>query len=176
MEMKKNQDFEVMIEDLGAEGEGIGKVGTFPLFIKDTVIGDKALVKVIKLKKNYGYGRLMKLIEPSPDRVEAKCSVARQCGGCTLQHLKYEKQLEYKYHKVKNCLERIGGLKDVEDKMEMTLGMEVPYYYRNKAQFPVGRGKDGSVKIGFYAGHSHNIIDMTDCMIQDKANTPIICA
>ena len=98
MEIKKNQDFEVIIEDLGADGEGIGKIEGFPLFIKDTVIGDRALVKVIKLKKNYGYGRLMKLITPSPDRVEAKCPVARQCGGCTLQHLNYAKQLEYKYN------------------------------------------------------------------------------
>ena len=174
MEIKKNQDFEVMIEDLGADGEGIGKIGTFPLFIKDTVIGDKALVKVIKLKKNYGYGRLMKLIEPSPDRVEAKCPVARQCGGCTLQHLKYEKQLEYKFNKVKNCLERIGGLKNMEDKMEMTLGMEVPFYYRNKAQFPVRRSKDGRIVTGFFAGRTHALVESDHCCIQAKVNDDIL--
>ena len=175
MEIKKNQDFEVIIEDLGADGEGIGKIdGTFPLFIKDTVIGDRALVKVIKLKKNYGYGRLMKLIEPSPDRVEAKCPVARQCGGCTLQHLSYEKQLEYKYNKVKNCLERIGGLKDIEDKMEMTLGMKVPYYYRNKAQFPVRRNKDGRIVTGFFAGRTHALVESDHCCIQAKVNDDIL--
>ena len=152
MEIKKNQDFEVYIEDIGSDGAGIGKIGTFPLFIKDTVIGDRVIAKVIKLKKNYGYGRMMKLIVASPDRVEPKCPVARQCGGCTLQHLSYEKQLEYKYNKVKNCLERIGGLKDIEDKMEMTLGMDNPYYYRNKAQFPVRRNKEGKVATGFFAG------------------------
>ena len=141
MEIKKNQEYEVEIEDFGSDGSGIGKIGTFPLFIKDTVIGDKVSVKVIKVKKNYGYGRMMKLLVPSPDRVTAPCSVARQCGGCTLQHLNYEKQLEYKYQKVKNCLTRIGGLKDIEEKMEMTLGMKAPFYYRNKAQYPVGKNK-----------------------------------
>ena len=174
MEIKKNQDFEVIIEDLGSDGAGIGKVGTFPLFIKDTVIGDKVLAKVIKLKKNYGYGRAMKILEPSPDRVEARCPVARQCGGCTLQHLSYEKQLEYKFNKVKNCLTRIGGLKDIEDKMEMTLGMEEPFYYRNKAQFPIRRGKDGKIVSGFFAGHSHNIVETDHCCIQAKVNDEIL--
>ena len=174
MDIKKNQDFEVVIEDIGSDGAGIGKIGTFPLFIKDTVIGDKVLVKVIKLKKNYGYGRLMKIIEPSPDRVEAKCPVARQCGGCTLQHLSYEKQLEYKYNKVKNCLERIGGLKGIEDKMEMTLGMEEPFYYRNKAQFPVRRNKEGEIASGFFAGRTHSLIENDHCCIQAKVNDEIL--
>ena len=174
MEIKKNQDFEVYIEDISSEGAGIGKIGTFPLFIKDTVIGDKVIAKVIKLKKNYGYGRMMKLIVASPDRVEPKCPVARQCGGCTLQHLSYEKQLEYKYNKVKNCLERIGGLKDIEDKMEMTLGMDNPYYYRNKAQFPVRRNKEGKVATGFFAGRTHSLIENDHCCIQSKVNDNIL--
>ena len=176
MEIKKNQDFEVYIEDMSAEGAGIGKIGTFPLFVKDTVIGDKAIVRVIKLKKTYGYGRLIDIIEPSPDRVEAKCPVARQCGGCTLQHLSYEKQLEYKYNKVKNCLERIGGLKGIEEKMEMTLGMEVPFYYRNKAQFPVRRNKEGKVATGFFAGRTHSLIENDHCCIQAKVNDDILAA
>ena len=174
MEIKKNQDFEVYIEDIGSDGAGIGKIGTFPLFIKDTVIGDRVIAKVIKLKKNYGYGRMMKLIVASPDRVEPKCPVARQCGGCTLQHLSYEKQLEYKYNKVKNCLERIGGLKDIEDKMEMTLGMDNPYYYRNKAQFPVRRNKEGKVATGFFAGRTHSLIENDHCCIQSKVNDNIL--
>lgn len=174
MEIKKNQDFEVIIEDIGSDGAGIGKVGTFPLFIKDTVIGDRVLVKVTKLKKHYGYGRAMKILEASKDRVEARCPVARQCGGCNLQHLKYEKQLEYKYNKVKNCLERIGGLKDVEEKMEMTLGMEEPFYYRNKAQFPVRRDKEGSAVTGFFAGRSHSLVENDHCCIQAKVNDDIL--
>ena len=104
MEIKKNEEYEVQIEDMSSDGAGIGKLGTFPLFIKDTVIGDRVRVKVIKVKKNYGYGRLMEILMPSPDRVEAKCPVARQCGGCTLQHLSYEKQLEYKYHNLDSFL------------------------------------------------------------------------
>lgn len=174
IEIKKNQEYEVYIEDMGSDGAGIGKIGTFPLFVKDTVIGDKIRVRVVKVKKNYGYGRVMEILEQSPDRVEAKCPVARQCGGCTLQHLSYEKQLEYKYNKVKNCLVRIGGLKDIEDKMEMTLGMEEPFYYRNKAQFPVGKNKDGEIVTGFYAGRTHSIIENDHCCIQAQVNDEIL--
>ena len=174
MEIKKNEEYEVQIEDMSSDGAGIGKLGTFPLFIKDTVIGDRVRVKVIKVKKNYGYGRLMEILMPSPDRVEAKCPVARQCGGCTLQHLSYEKQLEYKYHKVKNCLERIGGLKNISEKMNMTLGMENPFYYRNKAQFPVGKNKDGEIITGFYAGRTHSIIENDHCCIQAQINDKIL--
>lgn len=174
MEIKKNQEYTVEIEDMGTDGFGIGKLEAFPLFIKDTVIGDKARVRVMKVKKNYGYARLEEILEPSPDRAEAPCPVARQCGGCTLQHLRYEKQLEYKYEKVKNCLKRIGGLDDIEDKMEMTLGMEHPFYYRNKAQFPVGKRKDGKIITGFYAGRTHSIIETDHCMIQAKVNDQIL--
>lgn len=174
MEIKKNQEYTVEIEDMGTDGSGIGKLEAFPLFIKDTVIGDRARVRVMKVKKNYGYARLEEILEPSPDRAEAPCPVARQCGGCTLQHLRYEKQLEYKYEKVKNCLKRIGGLDDIEDKMEMTLGMEHPFYYRNKAQFPVGKRKDGKIITGFYAGRTHSIIETDHCMIQAKVNDQIL--
>lgn len=174
MEIKKNQEYTVEIEDMGTDGSGIGKLEAFPLFIKDTVIGDRARVRVMKVKKNYGYARLEEILEPSPDRAEALCPVARQCGGCTLQHLRYEKQLEYKYEKVKNCLKRIGGLDDIEDKMEMTLGMENPFYYRNKAQFPVGKRKDGKIITGFYAGRTHSIIETDHCMIQAKVNDQIL--
>lgn len=174
IEIKKNQEYEVNIEDMSSDGSGIGKIDTFPLFIKDTVIGDKIKVRVIKVKKNYGYGRVMEILEQSPDRVEAKCPVARQCGGCTLQHLSYKKQLEYKYNKVKNCLVRIGGLKDIEEKMEMTLGMEEPFYYRNKAQFPVGKNKDGEIVTGFYAGRTHSIIENDHCCIQAQINDEIL--
>lgn len=174
MEIKKNEEYEVWIEDMGSDGAGIGKVGTFPFFIKDTVIGDQVRIKAIKVKKNYGYGRLMEILVPSSDRVEARCPVARQCGGCTLQHLRYEKQLEYKYHKVKNCLERIGGLKNISEKMEMTLGMDEPFYYRNKAQFPVGKNKNGGIITGFYAGRTHSIIENDHCCIQARVNDDIL--
>ena len=174
--LKKDDEVIITIESMGTEGEGIGRYEGLTLFVKDAVKGDKVRVKVMKMKKTYGYARLMEIIESSQFRVEPRCPVARQCGGCTIQHVDYDYQLKFKEDKVIDCLERIGGINNAREYMEPIVGMEHPWYYRNKAQFPVGRGKDGSVKIGFYAGHSHNIIDMTNCMIQDKANTPIIKA
>ena len=179
MEVKKNQDYIVTIEDLSVEGEGIGKISEgelgnengFPLFIKDTVIGDVAKVRVIKVKKNYGYGRLMEIITPSPNRVKPLCPVARQCGGCTLQCMTYEEQLKFKRRKVENNLRRIGGLKDIE--VPMTLGMEKPWRYRNKAQVPFGFDKEG-ICAGFYAGRTHTIIDSEDCLIAPEINQTII--
>lgn len=174
MEFKKNEILTVEVQDIGSEGEGIAKVDGYPIFIKDAVPHDVIKVRMTKVKKNYGYGRVEEMIEPSKDRVEPKCPVARQCGGCSIQHYSYEKQLEYKQNKVKNCLERIGGFLGIEEKMEPILGMEEPWYYRNKAQFPVGLGKDGSIITGFYAGRTHSIIDNTHCYIQAKINEEIL--
>lgn len=172
MEIKKNEIYEMTIEDLGSEGEGIGKVDGFTLFVKDALIGDTIRVKAIKVKKNYGYGRLMEIVKPSPFRTEAKCPSARACGGCQLQHLEYSEQLKFKENKVKNLLERVGGLKDFE--MYPIIGMDKPYYYRNKAQFPVGIDKDGHIAIGFYAGRTHAIINTDHCCIQHPLNEQII--
>jgi 23S rRNA (uracil1939-C5)-methyltransferase len=170
--IQKNEEYEMDIVDIGTDGAGIGRIFGYALFVKDTVPGDTVLVKVIKVKKNFGYGRLVKILKPSPDRVEAKCPVAKQCGGCQLQHVSYERQLEYKQNKVKNCLERIGGVQDVC--LEPIVGMEEPYHYRNKAQFPVGRTKDGKLAIGFYAGRTHSIINTESCMIQAEINEKIM--
>ena len=174
MEFKKNQIVELYIDDIGNEGEGIGHIDGYALFLKDAVIGDKVRAKIIKTKKNYGFARVEEVIEASKDRVSPRCFKARQCGGCTLQHLAYEKQLEYKFNKVKNCLERIGGLENIEEKMEPILGMEEPFYYRNKAQFPVGYDKGGNLITGFYAGRTHHIIDCTHCMIQHPVTEQIL--
>ena len=172
--VNKNDEIELYIEEMGAEGEGIGKVDGYTLFVKDAIPGDRVLVKVIKTKKSYGYARLMEILSPSVDRVEPACNVARQCGGCQLQHVSYERQLQYKQNKVKNCLERIGKFEHVEDIMEPIIGMEEPYYYRNKAQFPVGRDREGSLVTGFYAGRTHSIIKCDQCGIQAKINQPIL--
>lgn len=193
MQVKKNETFDITIEDMTNEGEGIGKFEGFPFFVKDAVIGDRVKVKVMKAKKNYAYARLEKVLKAGPDRVEPRCPVARQCGGCTLQHLSYEKQLEYKYHKVANCLKRIGGLVDVENIMEPIVGMMTkeqaeeldnplispnicengPWNYRNKAQFPVGVSKNGEIVTGFYAGRSHIIIDQPYCYLQADGNAAV---
>lgn len=168
----KNDQVEITIEDIGSEGEGVGRFEGYTLFVKDTAMGDRVLVQVTKTGKTYGYARLVKLIEPSKFRVEPRCPIAARCGGCQLQHIDYKKQLEYKENKVRNCLTRIGGFADL--KMEPICGMEVPYYYRNKSQFPVGRNKDGSIAIGFYAGRTHSIIDTKHCYIGAKVNEEIL--
>lgn len=175
-ELKKNDIIKIEIEDMGSEGEGIGHVNGYALFVKDTIPGDVAEIKIMKMKKSYGYARLMNLIHPSAFRIEPKCPIARQCGGCQIQHMDYKEQLRYKENKVKNCLTRIGKFDQdyVESIMEPVIGMEDPFYYRNKAQFPVGRDKEGNVVIGFYAGRTHSIMDTTHCYIQAEANEEII--
>ena len=142
MEFRKNDILTLDIEDCGVDGEGIGKADGFTVFVKDAVIGDRIKAKIIKAKKNYGYGRLMEVITPSPYRVKPACSIARQCGGCQLQALSYEQQLKFKEKKVRGHLERIGGFQNLD--MEPIMGMEDPYHYRNKAQFPVGKNKEVS--------------------------------
>lgn len=174
MEFKKNQEILLTIEDFTREGEGLGKYQGFLFFVKDTVIGDKARVSITKLKKNYGYARLVNIMEPSPDRVEAPCPVARQCGGCKIQQLSYEKQLEFKWNQVANCMKRIGGFSGIEDLMEPVYGMDVPWHFRNKAQFPVGTDKKGNPVAGFYAGRTHSIIPNTSCLIQAEVNQEIL--
>ena len=172
MEFRKNDILTLDIEDCGVDGEGIGKADGFTVFVKDAVIGDRIKAKIIKAKKNYGYGRLMEVITPSPYRVKPACSIARQCGGCQIQALSYEEQLKYKEKKVRGHLERIGGFKDLE--MEPIMGMEEPYHYRNKAQFPVGKNKDGKIITGFYAGRTHSIIENRDCILGVKQNKDVL--
>ena len=102
MEFRKNDLVTITIEDFGSEGEGIGKVDGFPIFVKDAIVGDTVEVRIVKYMKTYAYGRLEKVLEPSPFRVEPKCAFHRQCGGCQLQALSYEKQLLFKQEKIKN--------------------------------------------------------------------------
>ena len=174
--MKKNDVVTVTVEDMGIAGEGIGKVDGYTLFIKDAVIGDMVEAKIMKAKKNYGYARLMKIIRPSQYRVEPKCPAARQCGGCQIQAMSYDKQLEFKEQKVKNNLMRIGGIPGevLDSILEPACGMVQPYRYRNKAQYPVGRDKNGSLIAGFYAGRTHQIIPCQDCSLGVEVNSDIL--
>ena len=169
---KKNDLVTLEITDLGSSGEGIGKVDGFTLFVKDALIGDVIQAKIIKLKKNYGYGRLMEIVIPSPARVEARCLKARACGGRQIQPLDYTKQLEYKENKVGGLLERVGKIRDYV--MEPIIGMEEPWHDRNKAQFPVGKDKDGKIITGFYAGRTHSIVPLDKCFIQHPLNEQIM--
>ena len=176
MEFAKNDLVTLQIEDIGADGEGIGKVNGFTLFVKDAVIGDTVEAKIVKSKKNYAYARLEKVLEPSPFRVEPKCALHRQCGGCQIQAMSYERQLQFKADKVKNNLLRIGGFSEEELSavMESPVGMENPFRYRNKAQYPVGRDKEGNPITGFYAGRTHSIIPNTDCYLGREENKGIL--
>ena len=172
MSYQKNDVLTVKIEDMGHDGEGIGKCEGYTLFVKDTVIGDLAEVKVIKAKKNYGYARLMRLIKPSEHRVEPICPVARPCGGCQLQMLDYAEQLRFKEKKIAENLQRIGGM--IEIPMEPIVGMETPFRYRNKAQFPIGQDKNGKRITGFYAGRTHQIMENRNCYLGVEQNEEIL--
>ena len=176
MKFQKNELAVVTIEDMGSDGFGIGKVDGFALFVKDAVVGDRVEARIVKSKKNYAYARLEKVIEPSPFRVEPKCHCHRQCGGCQLQVLSYEKQLDYKQDKIRNSLIRIGGFapEEVDRWMELIVGMEEPFRYRNKAQYPVGRDREGNVVAGFYAGRTHSIIPNTDCLLGPVENETVM--
>ena len=176
MEFKKNDICQVTIEDIGTDGEGIGKIDGFTLFIKDAVLGDTVEVKIMKAKKNYAYAKLEKVLTPSPFRVQPKCQFHKQCGGCQIQVMDYAKQLEFKHNKVRNNLIRIGGLdaEYVDSIMEKPVGMETPFYYRNKAQFPFGKNKEGKTITGFYAGRTHSIIENTDCALGVAENKVIL--
>ncbi|MBQ8189053.1 MAG: 23S rRNA (uracil(1939)-C(5))-methyltransferase RlmD [Lachnospiraceae bacterium] len=173
---QKNDRVTVTIEDVGMDGEGIGKVDGFTLFIKDAVIGDVVEAKIMKAKKNYAYARLEKVVTPSPFRVEPLCEFARVCGGCQIQAVDYTEQLRFKERKVFHDLVRIGGFDKayVESVMEPIVGMEEPFFYRNKAQYPVGINKQGKLVAGFYAGRTHSIIANTDCKLGITANQKIL--
>lgn len=173
---KKNDIVTVMIEDIGNDGEGIGKAAGYTLFVKDAVIGDLVEARITKCKKNYGYGRVEKVLRPSPFRVEPKCMFHRQCGGCQIQAMLYDRQLIYKQDKVKNNLLRLGGFiqEEVDGVMEPIIGMEEPWHYRNKAQYPVGYDKAGGLVAGFYAGRTHDIIANTDCALGAPENKQIL--
>ena len=210
--MNKNDTFQILIEDMTDNGEGIGRYNGYTLFVKDSVIGDFIEGKVIKAKKSYGYGKLTKVITPSPDRVIPPCPVAGPCGGCQLQALSYDAQLRFKYNRVLNHLKRIGGFENVP--IKPVIGMEagfacaeavpgnanggesetfkeyanalgnanggenktsmLPLRYRNKAQYPVGRSRDGRIIAGFYAGRTHSIIECEDCLLGDPVNSKIL--
>ena len=176
MAYEKNDIVTVTIEDVGMEGEGIGKIDGFPLFIKDAVVGDTVEAKIIKSKKNYAYARVEKVVTPSPFRVEPPCKSYRQCGGCQIQALSYDRQLAFKQDKVRNNLLRIGGFSEAEvDRvMEPVVGMENPLRYRNKAQYPFGTDKQGNPITGFYAGRTHSIISNTECYLGREENREIL--
>ncbi len=176
MEYKKNDILTVTIGDIGNDGEGIGKIDGFTLFVKDAVIGDVVLVKIMKAKKHYAYARLEKVLTPSPFRVKPPCAFHRQCGGCQIQAMSYERQMQFKEDKIKGNLIHIGKFEEslIDRIMEPVVGMEEAFHYRNKAQFPVGTDKEGNPIVGFYAGRTHTIIENKDCLLGVSENKEIL--
>lgn len=174
--MNKNDEFIVEIEDMSVEGAGIGHFEGMTYFIKDAVVGDKIKAAVTKMKKGYGFARLVEVIEPSQYRVKARCPVAKQCGGCQVQSLSYEKQLELKHRKVRENLIRIGGFDAdfVDEVMNPVVGMDEPFRYRNKAQYPIGLDRNGNIIAGFYGARSHNVVPIDDCLIGIEENKDIL--
>ncbi len=170
--VKKNNNYNITIQDVGDEGEGIGKIEGFTVFVEGGVVGDELEIRIVKEKKSYAYGKIINIIKPSEYRVTPKCEKANVCGGCNLQHYTYEAQLEYKTKKVKDAIERIGNQKDVQ--VNDIIGMENPYHYRNKAQYPVAKGKDDEVMMGFFKPRTHHVINIENCFIQDEIHQQVI--
>lgn len=162
VEIKKNNEYCIDIVDINHEGHGVGKIDGYTVFVDGVVVGERVMIKLVKANKTYGYGKLMKVVEASTDRVEYACGVSKRCGGCTVGHVRYEAQLRYKMNLVKESMQRIGG---VDAKIEDIIGAREPLYYRNKAQFPV-KEIDGKVRMGFYARNSHSIVPCGECSIQ----------
>src|SRR5699024_342107 len=166
--VKKNETITLTFEDLTHEGNGVGKINGYPLFVPYALPGEAASVKVVKVNKNFAFGKLLKVHKPSPDRVKAPCNVYHKCGGCQLQHMSYDMQLKMKRDQVKNVMRKIAHLDHIP--VDPVIGMEDPWRYRNKVSIPVGE-KDGELITGFYQKRSHRIIeDMETCVVQDEVN------
>ena len=170
--MKKDDIVTLTIDDIGTNGEGIGRTEGITLFIKDALPGDIVRAKIMKMKKTYGYARLMEILKESTMRTTPPCPEHKRCGGCQIQALSYGSQLKFKENKVRNNLKHIGGFEN--PKVLPTLGMQEPYRYRNKAQFPVGYDKEGNLVAGFFASRTHNIIPVQDCLLGKEGNGRIL--
>ena len=163
--------YTVNIESLGYEGEGVAKIDGYPIFIPGALKGECVRIEIVKAKKKYAHGKLLEVIEKSHERREPKCINYEKCGGCTLMHLNYEGQLDFKFDRVKDCIKKIGGLND--NLVKYPLGMEEEYRYRNKAIFSVGLVEE-NIAIGFFSEKTHEIIDMDMCLLQDEETDKIV--
>lgn len=172
MEIKKNDFFDIEIVDIGTNGEGIGKINNFIVFVENALPKEIVKIKIVKIKKSYAYGKLIEILKPSPFREIPPCEYYSKCGGCNLQHISYAEQLNIKTKKVKDNIERIGGYNNFN--INKALGMKNPFYYRNKASFPVNF--ENEINIGFYSARSHNIVNIENCLINSPANENILKA
>ncbi|AMN31731.1 RNA methyltransferase [Clostridium perfringens] len=170
--VEKNKEYIFDIISQGYEGEGIAKIDNkYPIFIEGALKGEKVKVRIVKVNKNFAYGKLMEVLEASEERVNPPCAIYKRCGGCKLQHASYKAQLDFKWDRVNDCVSKIGKLDP--SIVKYPLGMENPWRYRNKVQLPIGL-INGEVKIGFFAPRSHDIIDMESCLIQDEIGDKVV--
>ncbi len=166
--IKKNQTYEIEITGMNHEGQGVGRLEGMAVFVDGGIKGEKALVKINEVKKNYATSSIKSILNNSLGRVEPPCGNFEKCGGCSLMHMNYKAQMEFKTDLVKETLKRIGKLEEV--KVNDTIGMDNPHNYRNKVQFPVAL-KDGKPVMGFYERRSHNVADGSSCLIQDESSS-----
>ncbi|MGN0477041.1 MAG: 23S rRNA (uracil(1939)-C(5))-methyltransferase RlmD [Ruminococcus sp.] len=166
MTLKKNDKLIIDITGMTSEGYGVGKSEDgVAIFVPNSAVGDRAEVLIVKVLKNYCFGKLINLVTPSPDRCRVDCPVFLKCGGCCYRHITYDAELKIKEQKVRDAIARIAGL-DV--KINPVVGAENPNHYRNKAQFPLAKDKDGNILMGFYGFHSHRVVDTHTCLLQPK--------
>lgn len=164
--VEKNKEYIVDIIDNGYEGEGIAKIEDFTIFINGAIKNEKCRILIVKVNKSYAFGKLLEVINKSPNRIASDCKTYKRCGGCSLRHIKYEETLNIKKHIVQNLVDKSLVTKiQVKD----VIGMEKPIYYRNKLQYPVGRDKNGLPVMGVFANRTHEIIPVENCLIQNPA-------
>lgn len=163
--INKNEEYIVKIIDTGFQGEGIAKINNFTVFIPGALQGEKIKILIVKVLTSHAFGKILEIIEPSKYRVHADCQTYKRCGGCNLRHIKYDETLRIKQNAVQALVNKTLNQKV---KVEETLGMEKPIYYRNKAEYPVSIDKNGKAVVGVFANRSHEIIPIKECLIQNK--------
>ncbi|PHS33641.1 MAG: 23S rRNA (uracil(1939)-C(5))-methyltransferase RlmD [Alkaliphilus sp.] len=168
--IEKGKIYNVQIENIGNSGEGVGRIDGLTVFVESGIPKDDLRIKITTLKKKYGVGEIVEILKPSPHRIVPICNIANKCGGCQIMNMEYAEQLNQKRKKVKETLKRIGKIDAV---VHNTIGMENPYLYRNKAQFPIGT-TNGKVEIGFFEKGTHSIVDTSYCHIQHTINESIV--
>ena len=170
MEIRKNQEYIVDVIDNGYEGEGIAKIDTFTIFIPGAIKGEKVKIIIVKVLSSHAFGKIIEVIEPSKDRQEPDCKTYKRCGGCNLRHIKYEETLKMKQNAVQSLVN-----KTLKNKVQVqkTVGMNEPFHYRNKAQYPLGIDKEGNLIIGVFANRTHEVIQMENCLIQNSRTEEI---
>lgn len=170
MQVEKNKEYIVDIIDNGFQGEGIAKIDGFTIFIPNAIKGEKIKILIVKVLASHAFGKIIEIIKQSDYREESDCITYKRCGGCSLRHIKYNETLKIKQNAVQSLVN-----KTLENKLkvEETLGMDKPYHYRNKAQYPIGLNKEGKPVIGVFANRTHEIIPIETCYIQNKQSEEI---